>query len=80
MMRFDDSAADNTTHWSVEFDRRHVLIHIAHPDPIGRIERQVIQAKQELTITGFRDIFFFKTQDVVGNVTDRPFAKPPDAV
>ena len=61
MMRFGDGAANNTTHRSVELDRRHVLIHLAHPDPIGRVERQVIQTKQELTIAGFRDRFFFKT-------------------
>ncbi len=47
---------------------------------MGGVERQVIQAKQELTLAGFRERFFCKTSDIVGNVADGPFAKPPDAV
>ena len=44
------SSADQSAHHFAKSHRFHVLIHVAHPNPVGRIERQVKKFIEELTI------------------------------
>ena len=80
MPGFDDGAADDAAHGRVDFDRRHVLRDVAHPEPIGRVKRQVVQAEQTLAVAGFRDGFFGQTEDIVRDLSDGSLPQPPHSI
>jgi hypothetical protein len=57
---FDNGTAHDAAHRCADCNRRHVLIHVAHPDAIRRIEREIVQAKQTLPVRRLRDRFLFE--------------------
>ncbi len=73
-----DAAGDAAAHRRVERHRRHVLPHVAHPDAIGRIEREIQHLEQKLAVLQLGKRLALVGEVALLDVADRALAQAPD--
>ncbi len=78
--RLDHLSDRTAAHDRADLDRRQVLLHVAHPDPVRGIERQQQVAYQHLAVTWFRHRLGLEAQHVVVEGRGRATRKAPLAV
>src|SRR6185437_15001787 len=77
IVRLLDDADGAAAHDLADLHRRHVLLHVAHPDPVGGIEREIERAHQYLTRSRHGDGRFHQFEVARLDVADGPFPEHP---
>src|SRR5262249_38715020 len=77
IVRTFDNTDRAAAHYVAELDRRHVLLHVAHPDAIGRIQRQIEGARQDFAGARVRDWRLDKLEVAGLDLADGPSFQNP---
>ena len=78
--RRDHLSDADAPHHLVELDGRRVLAHVAHPEPVRRIEREVERADEDLPVRELGDRFADQLEIALRRRSDRPLAETIGAV
>src|SRR5215217_5754848 len=70
-VRFHDLPEPEAAHHGAELDRGRVAAHVAHPDPVRGIERQVERADERLALADGLDLLFGQHEVAVNGGSHR---------
>jgi len=80
MAGLDDFAEAESAHDLAELDGRHVLRDVSHPDAHGRVDGEILDAREGLAVFKRGKRRFFELKDVGGDESVRASGENPLAI